>query len=185
MIEGIIEEAKEHNADMIVMGTKGASGFSAAIFGSNTSSVIDNVEIPILAVPEEARFNGFLRTAFASNLAEDELPALEFFVNTSEAFGSQMYIFHISTNDDPDELYKLEYFKRKLNDRCDLEKFIFINMENRDVENALHYLLVNHKIDLFAMLTHHRGFFRRIFSTGLTNKMAYHTHVPLFAFHSK
>ncbi len=185
VIEGILEDAEEHYADMIVMGTKGAGGLAAAILGSNTTSVIAQLEIPILAVPEEALFNGFQRTAFASNLAEDELPAIEFFVNVSEAFGSQMYIFHVSPKDNLDELYKLEFFKRRLSDKWDLEKFMFITMENNDIENALHYLVVNHKIDMLAMLTHHHGFFRRIFSSSLTNKMAYHTHIPLFAFHSK
>ena len=46
--------------DLIVMGTKGASGLKKLLIGSNTVKVIANTKIPVLVIPEVARFNDFL-----------------------------------------------------------------------------------------------------------------------------
>ena len=45
---------KSEEADLIVLGTKGASGVKEMLIGSNASEVIRNVAAPVLAIPEEA-----------------------------------------------------------------------------------------------------------------------------------
>lgn len=46
----IIEEAKAINADMIVIGTHGRSGFEHVLFGSTTEKVIRKAPCPVLTV---------------------------------------------------------------------------------------------------------------------------------------
>src|SRR5215203_3084666 len=46
--------------DLIVMGTKGASGLQKIIMGSNTVNVIANTKVPVLVIPAAARFEHFL-----------------------------------------------------------------------------------------------------------------------------
>jgi nucleotide-binding universal stress UspA family protein len=46
----IIEEAKSTNADMIVIGTHGRSGFEHVLFGSTTEKVIRKAPCPVLTV---------------------------------------------------------------------------------------------------------------------------------------
>lgn len=49
------------NIDLIVMGTRGASGMMELFFGSNTADVIEQVRVcPVLAVPSKARYSGIL-----------------------------------------------------------------------------------------------------------------------------
>lgn len=45
--------------DLIVMGTKGASGLKKLLIGSNTVNVIANTRVPVLVIPEIARFENF------------------------------------------------------------------------------------------------------------------------------
>src|SRR4051794_3006041 len=42
--------------DLIVMGTKGATGLKKILIGSNTVKVIANIKVPVLVIPEVARF---------------------------------------------------------------------------------------------------------------------------------
>jgi nucleotide-binding universal stress UspA family protein len=49
------------NPDLIVMGTKGASGLKRILIGSNTVNVISKTKQPVLVIPESARFGNFLR----------------------------------------------------------------------------------------------------------------------------
>lgn len=47
--------ANEENVDLVVMGTKGASGMGEFLLGSNTEKVIRTSPCPVLAVPEHIR----------------------------------------------------------------------------------------------------------------------------------
>src|SRR5262245_37865060 len=46
--------ATEAKADLIVMGSKGASGLRKILFGSNAAAVVENSSVPVLVVPEKA-----------------------------------------------------------------------------------------------------------------------------------
>jgi nucleotide-binding universal stress UspA family protein len=48
---GVLELAKTHRADVVVMGTHGLSGYRKAFFGSTTDRVIRRIDIPLIAVP--------------------------------------------------------------------------------------------------------------------------------------
>ncbi|MEH6769109.1 universal stress protein [Maribacter arcticus] len=50
----IKQEVIDKNIDLIIMGTKGASGIKAVSLGSNTGNVITKVPCAVLAVPENA-----------------------------------------------------------------------------------------------------------------------------------
>jgi len=53
----IVRYAREHNADLIVIGTHGRSGLSHALLGSVTEKVIRKAPCPVLAVrPEGQQF---------------------------------------------------------------------------------------------------------------------------------
>ena len=52
-VDAILTTIKEKNVDLVVMGTKGASGVTGAIFGSNTARVIEKATCPVIAVPAE------------------------------------------------------------------------------------------------------------------------------------
>lgn len=47
--------------DLIVMGTKGASGLKKILIGSNTVKVLANIKLPTLIIPEEVKFEEFIR----------------------------------------------------------------------------------------------------------------------------
>jgi len=61
--------------DLIVMGTKGASGLKRILIGSNTVNLIAKTKLPVLVIPEVAQFENFLmkgknRIVLATDLDE-------------------------------------------------------------------------------------------------------------------
>jgi nucleotide-binding universal stress UspA family protein len=67
----VAEVAKEHNADMIVMGSHGASGLSEIFVGSNTEKVVRYSEIPVLVVKQKPDKLDFDIVAFASDFSKE------------------------------------------------------------------------------------------------------------------
>ena len=65
-IATITEQSVEKNADLIVMGTKGASGIQEVLIGSNTQGVIQNSDIPVLAIPKTSQYKEIEKIGLAS-----------------------------------------------------------------------------------------------------------------------
>jgi nucleotide-binding universal stress UspA family protein len=60
LVSAMQEVVTIHKADLIVMGTKGASGLKRILIGSNTVKLIAKIKVPVLVVPEVAKFENFL-----------------------------------------------------------------------------------------------------------------------------
>jgi nucleotide-binding universal stress UspA family protein len=63
--------------DLIVMGTKGASGLKKILIGSNTVNVISKTRLPVLVIPEVARFENFLKKGKNRIVLATDLDSLE------------------------------------------------------------------------------------------------------------
>jgi hypothetical protein len=67
----IITEAETKKADLLVMGTKGATGLREAFIGTITAGVIESINIPVLVVPEKAKFTGMNDPAASCEVSID------------------------------------------------------------------------------------------------------------------
>ncbi len=64
-------------ANLIVMGTKGASGLKRVLIGSNTVNLIAKTKVPLFVIPEAARFKNFLRKGKKRVVLATDLNALK------------------------------------------------------------------------------------------------------------
>jgi nucleotide-binding universal stress UspA family protein len=99
-IESIKELEKLVCTDIIVMGTKGASGTKEIFSGSNTVQVIDAVNLPVLVVPEEAVFKPIRNIMMCSDY--DPVSTVEVFYpvkKLAKAFDAEVRIAHVKTDD--------------------------------------------------------------------------------------
>lgn len=66
-VDGINQICEARSIDLIIMGTKGASGAEKMLFGSNTARVMQRCSTPVLAIPDGCDFKGLDKIAFTSN----------------------------------------------------------------------------------------------------------------------
>jgi len=76
-VDTLTEQISAQRVDLIVMGTKGASGLKRILIGSNTVKVLAHTKVPVMVIPEVARFEDFNRkgknrVVFATDLEEVE-----------------------------------------------------------------------------------------------------------------
>lgn len=182
-LEQIIEAAEGNSADMIVMGTTGASGIEEYLLGSNTEKVLDHATIPVLAVPNDARFEGIERIVYASDLREEDKPALTQLARLAAQFGAVIDVLHVFQETDEEVRAYNVKLTEWVSEHIPKEQITFDSVYGTDKEEALDRYIDEQNADLLAMLTKKRNFFQRMFSSDLTKKMAYHSHIPLLAFH--
>lgn len=175
----LLREARKLRSGLVVMGTRGASGLTKAVLGSNTNSIIEVSHIPVLAVPESADFKGFRNVVYASDLQNLE-EELEILIRYVEKFGSAIHLIHIVP---PGE--QVDVIERQIESvlsRFSYKNIITLVLVDSNIHSALDNYIQVSKADVIAMFTHRLSFFEKVFDRSMTRKMAFESKVPLLAF---
>ena len=181
----IARMAKKENTGLIVMGTKGAHGLHQFLMGTNAADVILQADCPVLAIPENAGFSKPGKIVFATNFDDRELFHIEETIRFAKQFGAEVILLHVSTGDYSKEVgfHSIGYFLNRLKEDSGYSRISFKLLEDKHVEEAIRVYLENIHADILAISNRHRSFFRKTFDPSLTKKLAYHTQIPLLAFH--
>jgi len=186
-VEVITNALRGERPQLVVMGTRGASGIGEFLIGSNTAKVIGNSECPVIAVPEKAVYNGIKKITYATDYHKSDLTALKEVVKIARLFRAQLNVLHIADGEFTAETEKetLRDFMSKVNDELDYNNVSYQLIQGNDVEKKLQEYVNEKYSDLLAMSTRHRGLIDKLFGKSITIQMAYHTRVPLLVFHYK
>ncbi|WP_294818509.1 universal stress protein [uncultured Flavobacterium sp.] len=180
LVYNINKVCADENIDLVVMGTKGASGLKETFIGSVTASVIANVKVPVLGIPAEAEYQPIKSIAFTTQYKDKDNDSLKRALEIADRFGARVQCIYIKNPDDPSDLeekineWKVYYRGRNID---------FFNIAGDHIEQTLLDFIENQHVGLLVMRTHKRGFFESLFHRSLTKKMAYHSKVPLLIYH--
>lgn len=186
-VDVILDTIKEKKPQLVVMGTKGASGLKEIIIGSNTAKVIEKAQCPVIAVPQNSVCNGIKKITYATDYLTSDITDLKKIIEIAQPFKAEITLLHASDAEytpDADELL-MRNFKNMISKKIDYNKLIFKISHGKYLEKVLQEHIKSEKPDLIAMSTLHRDLFDRLFGTSATKKMAYHSQIPLLAFHHK
>jgi nucleotide-binding universal stress UspA family protein len=178
--------AKNFDADLIVMGSHGASGFKEVFVGSNTEKVVRTSDVPVLVVKN--RINNFKinKVVFACDFNMDFLmpfkKAWEFFgklgaefqvvyINTPEKFLSNQqmeerafkFMLHSGIND-TDVFDNIVYY-------CDYR-----------LEHGIYSFSNKFETDVVVIPTHGRRGLAHYFSENIGEAIVNHSNLPIITF---
>lgn len=186
-VETIIDVAKKKRAYLVIMGTKGASGLTKVVIGSNTAKVIEKIKCPVIAVPEKAKFDGMRQIAYATQYHSSDMPALKRLTELSKVFKPTINLVHIADGAYSIETEQdyMEKFKDKVKKATKVKSIVPAVIEGKSIENELEQYFKKNKIDLLVISTKHRNFIEKLFGKSITKTLIFHSKVPLLVFHHK
>jgi len=173
--------AEDSKADLIVMGTKGASGAKKVLFGSNAVEVISHTHLPVLAVPQYHRFKPIRKIVMPSDLKtlQKELKEVLPF---AKLFNANLEVMFMS--DGSEEAMKrydaaMKVVKKNAHKKIKLtiEGIHFGEGISSNIEKALK----NRKPDLLVMFRHEHNWLGNLFLTSKTDQLAFAAKMPLLA----
>lgn len=94
----ILDRAAKLPADLIVMGTHGASGFEHLILGSVAEKVLRRAACPVLTVPPRAHATSvlpFKRVLCAVDFSDPSLTALRYALSIADESGAALTLLHV------------------------------------------------------------------------------------------
>ncbi|MCB0587664.1 MAG: universal stress protein [Phaeodactylibacter sp.] len=185
-VRTIADFAGEGNFNLIVMGTKGASGLKEVFLGSITGGVMRHTPIPILAIPEDYTPRPIRNIAFA--IANMELSGEEVVAPLKELtrrFDAKVHIFH-SVKDkeeaDQSELLKTAGWLEGLPHTFSIEE------ERGSLHESIKAFVKSADADMLCLVRRKHGligFFERLFKTSVTLGEVFHCELPLLVLHSE
>ena len=186
-VDAIITTATEKDADTIIMGTKGASGLSVMLFGSNTARVIEKAPCPVIAVPEGVTFKTIKRITYASDYHHSDIEAIEKVVAIARPYKAQVNVLHITEERQltEEEKEKMQNFMGNVQAKVTYNNLSFQIFHSENIEQKLEEYLEEEPTDLLVMSTHQRNFLDKVFGKSITKNLSFHVTVPLMAFHYK
>ncbi|TGV04332.1 universal stress protein [Flavivirga rizhaonensis] len=170
---------KEWNIDLIIMGTKGATGAKEIFFGSNTVHVIKGIrDCPVLIVPEDYNFVTPTQIAFPTDFNRfydnKELHPIK---QLADLYNSKIRIVHINEEEE-------------LND---IQEYNITMLQNylSDYEHSLHWMpkydkkaveindfIEELEIDILAMVNYKHSFIEKIIHEPIIKKIGFQPIVP-------
>ena len=174
-IQTICDISEELNADLIVMGTHGASGIEEIFLGSNTQAVIKNAKVPVLAIPSGFDFKAVNKLAFASDLSfENSSNALRTIKELTKQFNTELNIVHFA-----DLLEDSEENEEKVREAFSDTSYKYLEQLATNLEKGIADYIKYEEVNLFMMIHRKHNFWERLFTSSNSEKRAMHTKVPL------
>ena len=180
--EGVIEESKDRDVDMIVMGSQGATGLKEMLVGSNTEKVVRNSHIPVLVIKQDVDDFEVNDIVFATDFGNDSKKSFQNVIDYANMFDAKLHLLFINT------IYNFESTK-VLNDRLksfisgfELDNYTLNIYSDKTIEEGILNFSNEIDADIIAINTHKRSGLYQLFSNNIGKDLANHALRPVMTF---
>lgn len=179
----IKEQVIEKEIDLVVMGTKGATGAEEILFGTHTVHAIKKARCPLLAIPALYEFKPPKNILFPTDY-EVEIPLLlKILKEIAEDNSSSIHILHV-------------YFGVNLSSsQTSIKKALarafkdighhFYSVTDKGVPRAIYDFQEENEIDMLAMINNKHSFFENLLFTPVVNEIGFNVKIPFLVIPSK
>lgn len=180
LVNAVKDLQKDIGFDLVVMGTKGATGAKEVFLGSNTVKVIKNLRrCPILAVPGDYNFQVLQQIVLPTDYTHSiQGSALDLPKKLAKKWNALIYVFYASSGQD---LNKEQQTNQKQLETI-LEGFR-LNLQEvalkADVSDAIESFVEEIRADLIVLVRHEHSFLEKLTREAVIKKIAFKSEVPL------
>ena len=178
LIDSIETAYKTHHIDLVIMGSKGATGAQKILLGSNTVYVIKKIKhCPILLVPDNCEFITPKQIAFPTDYnriySEELLPLKQL----ADLYKSTINILHINDKDDLTEKQEANLAMLKVNLENYEHSFNSIPTKGNKEETIKDFNDKN-DIQILIMINYDHSFIESIIREPIIKKLGFQSKIP-------
>ena len=180
--DGIMEVSKEHDCDLIIMGSHGATGFKEMFIGSNTEKVVRYSEIPVLVIKQEIpnfRVDNFI---FATDFSEETKRPFNEAVKFANKIDANIHLVYINT---ANKFKTTEEAEKKMSNFLEAMESKTFNLHiynDRTIEEGILNYAQSIDAGLIGISTHGRKGLAHFFNGSLSEDIVNHAKRPVITF---
>ncbi|QAA80628.1 universal stress protein [Aequorivita sp. H23M31] len=180
------EVASDNQADLIVMGSRGASGMKEFFVGSNTEKVVRNSEIPVLVIKDKPVHWDLKKVVFAIDFSDDYTPSFLNATKLLDSIATEVQLLYVNLPGDgfknTDEMEAgVENFLQQAEGNLNRLKDVHYISDKSAEKGILKYA---HKVnaDMIAIATHGRTGLARFFEGSISEDLTNKADFPILTF---
>lgn len=174
--------AAEDGVDLVVMGTKGASGMQEFLVGSNTEKVIRTAPCPVLAIPEGIKNFELKMVLLPSTLKDDQKSIFRYLAAWQKNFGFNVKVLYLNNPAGFPTDGSAEARKNRLSEAAGLVKpEVIVAMGSFFEDSTILSVADQYDVDMIAMATHQRHGLSHVFFGSVTENTVNHSNIPVLA----
>lgn len=177
-VEKITDLVNKDGIDMLIMATKGASGFNE-VWGTKTAKIIKLIDTPVFVIPDNTNLKDMKKVALACDysLKTDE-NAIGFLTDLAEKLGFLIDV--VTLNREEKTMTKKEKQNRdELIKQMGNDDASFQFTQHPEVDKGIMAYAEANNIDAVVLFPKNYSFIERMFHESLTEKMVFNSPIPL------
>lgn len=177
VVDEIRDVAESEKADLIVMGTQGATGAQEILFGTHTVHVLKQVPCPVIVVPSGYDYEKPVEILFPTDFEVDyeELPMQPLF-DIAGRHGSSLEVMYVSTGYDLSGAQGRN--REKLEAMLADTEHVFHDLPNQEIITAINTFQQSNPVNFLVMVRNKHTFLERLFIEPVVKKIAFHVTIP-------
>ncbi len=186
--EEILVQSREYQPDVIIVGTRGKGDRPGDLIGGVTRKIIENADVPVLAIPEGSRYKGIsnINIMYVTDFDQSDYQAIQKLMNIMSRFSIRLYCVHVSTPESNRwDQVKMESLQHHIQSEYPHQTFECDLIEEEDKLKGIEQFVHQHDIDILSLVTHKRNLLARLFAPGIEKKLLFHSNIPLLVFHAQ
>ena len=177
--------ASKDMADIIVVGTRGATQVQNFFLGSNTMDVLRNVQIPTVVVPRAYSFEPIKTIALAVDFKPlGDVSILEPVIDLAKEKGAAINAFHIQESGDDVMTAASPEVVRLFSELGDIQHQ-FDNILNENVAAGIGGYMNESHAEMLSIVARKHNFIERLFQKSITKEVSLLATFPLFVVREK
>ncbi len=180
---GIIDASNEVDADLIIMGTHGISGFEEFWMGSTAYRVVSMAKCPVLTMRENAQHNNFKKIVLPIDTTIESRQKVPFAIKRAKQFDSTIHVLGVTVDLDVETERHLNVYLKQVKEKMEeakieytIEKKVGSNITNSTIEHADK---VN--ADLIIIMTEQEAQIGSFFLGKFAQQMVNHSTIPVIS----
>lgn len=181
LVYNLRNAVEEDQIDFVIMGTTGSSDWTKFFTGSNTNSVISEVNVPVLCIPIEAKFKKIKTIGFTTRYREKDKDLLKKVLKIAKKTNAKVKSLYVKTTNTDVTDGTIKEWEREFAD----ENVEFLVLPSDEVKETILDFILFKDIDILTTITHKRSFFESIFDSSFSKKITKEVSIPVLIMHEK
>lgn len=182
----IANSIKKYNIDMVVMGTKGATGVNKFFFGSNTIKTIQNIKgCPVLAIPVNSTFSVPKQIAFPTDFNRSyDAQMLKPLQDFAALYDAHINVLHINVEESLSDEQNKNMIMLKESLKGHEHSFHWMPSYNKKSE-VINDFIEDLNIDILTMFNYKHSIIETITKEPIIKNIGYRPTIPFLIISSE
>jgi nucleotide-binding universal stress UspA family protein len=179
----VVQIARDENADLIIMGTHGASGYAEIFIGSNASKVVNIAPCPVITVQTHATKIGFTNIVLPIDRSPHSREKVDIAVKLASKYAAKVHIVGLVDEDEQSAYDKVQIVLDRVQSVIEKAGLTFSRQTLKGDNLAAEALRFGESVnaDLIMIMTDQESKMTGIFLGVLAKQIVNHSRIPVMS----